>query len=128
MSFLPYGVAAWLFMIGLYGLASSENLIGMVICLAVLQSAALLAALNTVLPRALTDAASVACALAVTAMCALLTLKTGGLTVYWFGGFHPRAGVAVGISFAVDSIGAGMATLSAFMVSAALVYSVRYSE
>ncbi|TMM15067.1 MAG: dehydrogenase, partial [Actinobacteria bacterium] len=38
MSFLPYGVAAWLFMIGLYGLASSENLIGMVICLAVLQS------------------------------------------------------------------------------------------
>src|SRR5207248_1084428 len=76
----------------------------------------------------LTDAASVACALAVTAMCALLTLKTGGLTVYWFGGFHPRAGVAVGISFAVDSIGAGMATLSAFMVSAALVYSVRYFE
>ena len=93
-----------------------------------LLSAALLAALNAVLPRALTDAASVACALAVTAMCALLTLKTGGLTVYWFGGFHPRAGVAVGISFAVDSIGAGMATLSAFMVSAALVYSVRYFE
>jgi multicomponent Na+:H+ antiporter subunit C len=38
MSALAYGVAAWLLLIGLYGLVSSENLIHMVICLSVVQS------------------------------------------------------------------------------------------
>lgn len=38
MSFFPYAVAAWLFLIGLYGVVSSRNLIHMVICLSVLQS------------------------------------------------------------------------------------------
>jgi multicomponent Na+:H+ antiporter subunit C len=39
MSFLPYAVAAWLFGIGLYGVVSSRNLIHLVICLSVVQSA-----------------------------------------------------------------------------------------
>jgi multicomponent Na+:H+ antiporter subunit C len=38
LQMLPYVVAAWLFCCGLYGIASSRNLIHMVICLAVLQS------------------------------------------------------------------------------------------
>lgn len=38
MSFLPYVVAAWLFLIGLYGIVSSRNLIHMTVCLAVMQS------------------------------------------------------------------------------------------
>lgn len=38
MSFLPYVVAAWLFLIGLYGIVSSRNLIHMTVCLAVVQS------------------------------------------------------------------------------------------
>ena len=38
MSFLPYAVAVWLFLIGLYGMVTSRNLIHMVICLAVAQS------------------------------------------------------------------------------------------
>ncbi|MDQ4058170.1 MAG: cation:proton antiporter subunit C [Actinomycetota bacterium] len=38
MSFLPYAVAAWIFLVGLYGLTSSRNLIHMIICLSVMQS------------------------------------------------------------------------------------------
>lgn len=38
MSFLPYVVAAWLFIVGLFGIISSRNLIHLVICLAVVQS------------------------------------------------------------------------------------------
>lgn len=39
MSFIPYLVTAWLFVIGLYGIISSRNLIHMTVCLAVMQSA-----------------------------------------------------------------------------------------
>ncbi len=38
MSFLPYAVAAWLFVIGLWGVVSSRNLVRTVLCLAVVQS------------------------------------------------------------------------------------------
>jgi multicomponent Na+:H+ antiporter subunit C len=38
VSFLPYAVAGWLFLVGLYGIVSSHNLIHMVICLTVVQS------------------------------------------------------------------------------------------
>jgi multicomponent Na+:H+ antiporter subunit C len=38
MSFLPYAVAAYLLVIGLYGMVTSRNLIHMVVCLSVVQS------------------------------------------------------------------------------------------
>lgn len=38
MSFAPYAVAAWLFVVGLYGVVSSRNLIRTIICLGVIQS------------------------------------------------------------------------------------------
>jgi multicomponent Na+:H+ antiporter subunit C len=38
MSYLPYGVAAWLFLVGLYGVISSRNLIHLIICVGVIQS------------------------------------------------------------------------------------------
>lgn len=38
MSFFPYVVAAWLFVIGLYGVISSRNFIHIIMCLAVIQS------------------------------------------------------------------------------------------
>ena len=38
MSYLPYAVAAWLFLVGLYGVISSRNLIHLVICVGVIQS------------------------------------------------------------------------------------------
>jgi multicomponent Na+:H+ antiporter subunit D len=93
-----------------------------------LLGAAFLAAANKLLPRWATDTVSLACALAVVVFCVLLAARAGHLLVYWFGGFHPRGGVAVGISFSVDRMGAGMASLAAVMVSAALLYSVRYFD
>jgi multicomponent Na+:H+ antiporter subunit D len=93
-----------------------------------LLGAALLAAANRLLPRWATDALSLGCALAVLTLCLLLVADAGHLMVYWFGGFHIRGRVAVGISFSVDRVGAGMASLVALMVSAALLYSVRYFD
>jgi multicomponent Na+:H+ antiporter subunit C len=38
MAFLPYAVAAWLMLIGLYGIVTSRNLVHLIICLTVVQS------------------------------------------------------------------------------------------
>ena len=38
MTLLAYGVAAWLFLVGLYGIVTSRNLIHLVVCLTVVQS------------------------------------------------------------------------------------------
>lgn len=38
MSFLPYAVAAWLFVIGLWGVVSSRNLVRTVLSLTIVQS------------------------------------------------------------------------------------------
>ena len=46
MSFLPYVVAGWIVVIGLYGVVTSRNLIHLVISLAVMQSASYLLLLS----------------------------------------------------------------------------------
>jgi multicomponent Na+:H+ antiporter subunit C len=38
MTFLPYAIAAWLFIIGLYGVVTSRNFFHLIICVAVVQS------------------------------------------------------------------------------------------
>lgn len=38
MSHLPYIVAAWLFLVGLYGIITSRNLVHLVLCAGVIQS------------------------------------------------------------------------------------------
>jgi multicomponent Na+:H+ antiporter subunit C len=38
MTFLPYAVAAWLFLIGLYGIITSRHLVHLIVCLSVAQS------------------------------------------------------------------------------------------
>lgn len=38
MSFYPFIVAAWLLVIGLYGIVSSKNFIHLIVCLSVVQS------------------------------------------------------------------------------------------
>jgi multicomponent Na+:H+ antiporter subunit D len=68
-------------------------------------------------------------ALAVTVLCALLLAHVWhGDEIYWFSGWRPRDGVAIGISFTIDPLGAGMATLAALLVTSALVYSWRYFD
>ena len=46
MTFLPYVVAGWIVVIGLYGVVTSRNLIHLVISLAVMQSASYLLLLS----------------------------------------------------------------------------------
>jgi multicomponent Na+:H+ antiporter subunit D len=48
--------------------------------------------------------------------------------VYWFGGWRPRDGVALGISFTVDPGSAAVATLVSTLALAALVFSWRYFD
>jgi multicomponent Na+:H+ antiporter subunit C len=38
MSYLPYALAVWIFVVGLYGVVTSRNLIHLVVCLTVTQS------------------------------------------------------------------------------------------
>ena len=39
MSFFPFAVAAWLFLVGLYGIVSSRNLVRTILSLTIVQSA-----------------------------------------------------------------------------------------
>jgi multicomponent Na+:H+ antiporter subunit D len=48
--------------------------------------------------------------------------------VYWFGNWRPRNGIALGISFVIDPVGAGLATLCSFLTLAALVFSTKYFD
>jgi multicomponent Na+:H+ antiporter subunit C len=46
VSFLPYLVVAWIVIVGLYGVVTSRNLIHLVLCLSVMQSASYLVLLS----------------------------------------------------------------------------------
>jgi len=69
---------------------------------------------------------AVATSLAVAAMLLVLTLRTGTGSVYWFAGFRPTGGVAIGINFEADPLNAGLGCLSAVLMTAALVFASRY--
>jgi multicomponent Na+:H+ antiporter subunit D len=59
----------------------------------------------------------------------VLMIRTAhGDEVYWFAGFRPHRGVAIGIDFAVGPLSAGLATLAALLVTAAMLFSWRYFE
>ena len=86
-----------------------------------LGGAAALLCLNTVLSRRAVQAASAATVLAEVGLAAALLHQTSsGTVVYWFGGWIPRGGVALGISFTVDQLGAGGAVLVGLISAAAL--------
>jgi multicomponent Na+:H+ antiporter subunit D len=91
-----------------------------------LVAAAVLAATSPfVSRRRVAGLVAVAAAVATAALCAAALAEAGGETfVTWFGGWQPRAGVAVGIDFAVDPLGAGMALFVAVLGVAALVMCV----
>src|SRR3954470_13540942 len=73
------------------------------------------------------DAVSMLVALAVTVLCALVLVDAGsGRLVEWFGGWTPRDGGALGITFAVDGVGAGLALFCAVLFVMAFAFSWRY--
>ena len=91
--------------------------------------AAALVALAPVIRRQVADAVALVTAAAVAALCAALLVQTAaGPVVYWFGGWRPRDGIALGVAFTVDPVGAAFATLAGVLAVAALVYSWRIFE
>jgi multicomponent Na+:H+ antiporter subunit D len=92
-------------------------------------AAPLLVALRHWTPRLVNDLLAAGVALAVVTLCALLLVRASHHPfAYWMGGWRPKDSVAIGISFSIDALGAGMATLAAILVSAALIYSWRYFD
>jgi multicomponent Na+:H+ antiporter subunit D len=92
-------------------------------------AASVLVATGAFAPRWLIDGVGVLSALSVATMCALLAVHSSEHPfAYWLGGWRPERGVAIGISLAVDPLGAGMAAFAAVLVAAALLYSLRYFD
>jgi multicomponent Na+:H+ antiporter subunit D len=91
--------------------------------------AAVMVGAAPLLRRRVADILAVATALAVTGIgVAELAQTLGGASVTWFGGWTPRSGIALGIAFVVDPIGAGMVTFGGVLMVAALTFSWRYFE
>jgi multicomponent Na+:H+ antiporter subunit D len=94
-----------------------------------LLGAALLIFTAKLLPRRAADLLAIGAA-AVAFACTITLWQTSwqGTIVYWFGGWTPREGVAVGIAFTIDPFGAGVAVLAAGLVGAALIYATTFFE
>lgn len=58
----------------------------------------------------------------------LMVQANGGYQVHWFSNWEPRDGVAIGISFTVDPLGAGLAALASGLTLAALLYSLAFLD
>src|SRR5438105_15920095 len=91
--------------------------------------AAVLAAFATVWPRWVVDWLAVSTAGFCTVAAVLLGVHAAdGRVVYWFAGWHPRHGVAIGIDFAIDAFGAGLAAVVSLLMTAVLTFSTQYFE
>ncbi|HZD74895.1 MAG TPA: proton-conducting transporter membrane subunit, partial [Actinomycetota bacterium] len=91
--------------------------------------AAVLVGTGPLLRRRVADTVAIVTAASVTGLGAVLLVRTlGGTTVAWLGGWTPRQGIALGIAFALDPIGAGMVTFAGLLMTAALTFSWRYFE
>src|SRR5690348_36888 len=96
-----------------------------------LLGAAFLSATSGWLARRVIDLLSCLVSAAVCAICCCLALQSRAEPiVYWFGAWKPGDfhHFALGISFVIDPIGAGMAALVALLVLAAFVFSWHYFE
>ena len=58
----------------------------------------------------------------------LLVHSAHSTEVYWFGNWYPRGSMVLGITFVVDPIGAGLATLAAMLTLLALIFAWRFLD
>jgi multicomponent Na+:H+ antiporter subunit D len=79
--------------------------------------------------RWLLDGTAITASAATAVVLGVITYQSAhGEVVYWFAGFRPSHHAAIGIDFAADPIGAGLACLAAVLVTAAMIFSWRYFE
>ncbi len=93
--------------------------------------AAAISALNPLLRRRrrVLDGAAILTSAAVAVMLAVIMVKAAhGEVIYWFAGFRPAHGAAIGIDFAAGPLSAGLACLAAVLVTASMTFSWRYFE
>jgi multicomponent Na+:H+ antiporter subunit D len=89
----------------------------------------LLVAAGYFAPRWFNDGVGVTVAIGATTFCVLLAIRAAPHPfAYWMGGWAPQHGVTIGISLSIDVLGAGMAAFAGLLVTAALVYSLRYFD
>jgi multicomponent Na+:H+ antiporter subunit D len=96
------------------------------LCLAVpLLSAAFLAPFTKHCPRWLSSIVAAGTSLGVLVMAMLLVSYTAqhGPVVHWMGGWTPKHELAIGISFSVDTMGAGLAAFIALLVFVSTLYT-----
>lgn len=91
---------------------------------------AVLVAIRSWTPRIVQDIWAGSIGVCVVALCALLLARAAhsGPFAYWMGGWRPKHLVSIGISLSIDPLGAGLATFSAVLVTASLIYSWRYFD
>lgn len=91
--------------------------------------AAILAGLRDRVHRRTAFWIALATAAAALAVCLdLLHASTTHTLVYWFGNWKPRGGVALGISFAIDPVGAGLAALACVLTIAGMIFAAKYFD
>ncbi len=79
--------------------------------------------------RRVLDTVAIAAAAAVTVILVLIAIRAAhGDSVYWFAGFRPSRGVAIGIDFDAGTLSTGLAVLAALLVTASMVFSWRYFD
>lgn len=91
--------------------------------------AAVLAALHR-MPKPLAFLLSILTTLTVTCVAVALLNYTRDepLIVYWFGAWTPRAGMAPGIGFAIDTTGAMLVLIASVLTTASLIFSSQYFD
>ena len=108
-----------------------DQLLALAVAVPLLIAAAAISAAGPLLgdSRRVLDAVAIAVAASVAVMLAVIMVRTaGGDEVYWFAGFRPARGIAIGIDFEAGSLSAGLASLAAVLVTAAMTFSWRYFE
>src|SRR3954468_20113778 len=89
-----------------------------------LLTAAVVVATDHVVPRRVQNAIALAATAASAAIALVVLAQTERHgTVHWFGGWTPRHGVALGIAFVAEPLGAGMAALALVLATLSLAYS-----
>jgi multicomponent Na+:H+ antiporter subunit D len=92
-------------------------------------AAAALAAVGHFVRPIVANLVAIGVAAAVAVLTVILIFHTADQTVhYWFGGWRPRNGIAIGISFTVEPLAAALAALVAVLMTAALVQTLQYFE
>jgi len=106
-----------------------ENLIPLIVALPLLAAGVLLGVRLLTTSRWLADLLTLGAAVLTTTLCILLLFGVRHQTlVYWFGGWQPQDGIALGIGFVADPAGALLASLAGVLVCGALLFSWHYFE